>query len=138
MNRLRARSRFTLIEVVVAMAILSLPLGIFYRMIAESRARIAKDAEEWSAMHKLAQAAEYVLLHESTVESVPYRFFPYDDCFVVITYDDADGLPDDLNNIDGQLPLEACTIEIISRKDNSILTDVVVDRIIYDSGLEEE
>ena len=138
MKRLRARCRFTLIEVVVAMAILSLSLGVLYRMIADSRARIAKNAEEWSSMHKLAQAAEYVLLHESTVESVPHRFFPYDDCFVSIVYDEAQGLPDDLNNIDGQLPLEACAIEIISRKDGSVLAEVVVDRIIYETGLEEE
>lgn len=129
---------FTLIEMVVSIAILSLSIGVLYRMIAESRARIAKNAEKWAAMHRLTQAAEYVLLHESTVESVPYRFFPYDDCDASISYDEAQGLPDDLNNIDGQLPLEACTIEIISREDGTTLESVVVDRIIYETGLEEE
>ena len=134
---------FTLIEVIIAIGILAISLASLVQIIASSRARIAKADEGWHHMHMLTQAAEYVLLHDSTVDDVEEDFFPYRDYEVRITYDpvDDDQIADEFMSIDGQLPLELCTIELRSLKSSGKDTVGIleIERIIYDDeGFEPE
>lgn len=134
---------FTLIEVVIAIGILTISLASLFQLIASSRARIAKADESWHNMHMLTQAAEYVLLHDSTVNSIDKRFFPYDDYDVRINYTDVtdEQIDDDFKSISGQLPLMLCTIELVSLKASGKETvdKLEIERIIYeDEGLEPE
>ena len=94
-------------------------------------------------MHMLTQAAEYVLLHDSTVDDIDEDFFPYRDYEVRISYDDVvdDQIDEDFMSIEGQLPLELCTIELRSLKSTGKDTVGIleIERIIYDDeGFEPE
>ena len=135
---------FTLIEVIIAIGILAISLASLFQIIASSRARIAKAEESWHNMHMLTQAAEYVLLHRAeAVDSVDRDFFPYRDYRIDISYDEVDDMQidDDFDSISGQLPLDLCTIELISLKSSGKETvgTLEIERIIYDDeGLEPE
>ena len=134
---------FTLIEVIIAIGILAISLASLFQIIASSRARIAKADEGWHHMHMLTQAAEYVLLHDSTVDDIDEDFFPYRDYEVRISYDDVvdDQIDEDFMSIEGQLPLELCTIELRSLKSTGKDTVGIleIERIIYDDeGFEPE
>ena len=61
---------FTLIEVVVAMAVLGLALVGFFAMSNSAVQRIDKAYSHWERMHLLSQAAEYYLLFAD--EEPPY------------------------------------------------------------------
>ena len=135
---------FTLIEVIIAIGILAISLASLFQIIASSRARIAKADEAWHNMHMLTQAAEYVLLHRAdVVDSVDRDFFPYRDYRVDITYDEVtdEQIDDEFKSINGQLPLDLCTIELISLKSSGKETvgTLEIERIVYDDeGLEAE
>jgi len=135
---------FTLIEVIIAIGILAISLASLFQLIASSRARIAKADEEWHNKHMLTQAAEYVLLHRAdVVDSVDRDFFPYRDYRVDISYDEVidEQIDDDFKSISDQLPLDLCTIELISLKSSGKETvgRLEIERIIYDDeGFEPE
>ena len=136
--------QFTLIEVIIAIGILAISLASLFQIIATSRARIAKADEEWHHMHMLTQAAEYVLLHKAdVVDSVDRDFFPYTDYQVRIDYEEVldPQIDDDFKSINGQLPLELCTIELLNLKSTGkeSVGMLEIERIIYeDNGLEPE
>ena len=136
--------QFTLIEVIIAIGILAISLASLFQIIASSRARIAKADEAWHNMHMLTQAAEYVLLHRAdVVDSVDRDFFPYRDYRVDISYDEVtdEQIDDDFKSITDQLPLDLCTIELISLKSSGKETvgRLEIERIIYDDeGFEPE
>ena len=136
--------RFTLIEVIIAIGILAISLASLFQIIATSRARIAKAEEEWRTMHMLTQAAEYVLLHKAdAVDSVDRDFFPWRDYQVNISYDEVvdEQIDEDFMSINGQLPLEVCTIELFNMKSTGKESAGIleIERIIYeDNGLEPE
>ena len=136
--------QFTLIEVIIAIGILAISLASLFQIIATSRARIAKADEEWHNMHMLTQAAEYVLLHKAdAVDSVDRDFFPYRDYQVRIDYEEVldPQIDDDFKSINGQLPLELCTIELLNLKSTGkeSVGILEIERIIYeDNGLEPE
>ena len=142
-GRMRSGNGFTLIEVIVAIGILALSLASLFQIIAVSRARIVKAEEAWHNMHMLTQAAEYVLLHNATVDDVEDDFFPYKDYQVRITYEDVtdEQIYDDFKSIEGQLPLELCVIELFNMKSTGkeSVGTLEIERIIYeDEGLEPE
>ena len=139
----RSVKAFTLIEVIIAIGILAISLASLFQIIASSRARLAKADEGWHHMHMLTQAAEYVLLHNATVDDVEEDFFPYKDYEVRITYEEVldEQIHDDFKSIEGQLPLELCVIELRSLKSTGKDTvgTLEIERIIYeDEGLEPE
>ena len=84
----------------------------------------------------LTQAAEYVLLHNATVDDVEDDFFPYKDYQVRITYEDVtdEQIDDDFKSIEGQLPLELCVIELFNMKatGKESVGTLEIERIIYE------
>ena len=144
-NSFRSVKGFTLIEVIIAIGILAISLASLFQIIASSRARIAKAEESWHTMHMLTQAAEYVLLHRADViDSIDRDFFPYRDYRVDISYEGEvtdEQIDDDFKSITDQLPLDLCTIELISLKSSGKETvgRLEIERIIYDDeGFEPE
>lgn len=76
---------FTLIEVVIAIAILALGLVAALSLSSSSSRRIEKSFNAWKSQHMLAQAAEYFLLAGDD-KHIPSEIFPYNgvsaSCFV--------------------------------------------------------
>ena len=71
-------SHFTLLEVVIAVAILAMGLVAAMEIAVTASRRTVKAVKRWETQHMLNQAAEYVLLagHEAPI---PREFFPYDE-----------------------------------------------------------
>ena len=131
-RRGRRSGYFTLIEVVVALAILSLSLAGLLQLSLGSSRQMAEAVEKWESEHMLAQAAEYLMLQNEDGATVPEEFFPYPDYAVEIVCDDAEDLPEDYTDLDGQLPLKRWNIAIVRNSDGKRMAEVNIDRIGYD------
>ena len=131
-SRTTAIRRFSLIEVVVALAILSLSLAGLIQMSISSSRQLGNAMEKWNSEHRLAQAVEYLMLTDEEHASVPDEFFPYPGYWVEVTIDDAEDLPEDYNELVGQLPLKCWDISIVRQSDAKSVASVKIDRINYD------
>ena len=133
MNTARRFKRFTLIEVVAALAILSISLAGLLQLSISSSRKIADSLEKWNSEHMLAQAAEYVMLQNEEGSSVPDEFFPYPGYSAEVVCDDAEGLPEDYSDLDNQLPLKRWNIAVVRNSDGKRMAEVNIDRIDYDA-----
>ena len=124
--------RFTLIEVVVALALLSVSLAGLLQLSINSQQKLIAADDKWRHEHMLAQAAEYLMLVDEEHSSVPDEFFPYPGYSVEVTIDEAQELPEDYNNLVGQLPLKCWNIAIVRQADAETVASVNIDRISYD------
>lgn len=123
---------FTLVEVVVSLAILGLSLVALLSLANHSQQRLMKARDRWTHMHMLAQGAEYYLLQPT--EDPPYistDFFDYPGYVVNFSYQDAQGLPDQLNQLENQEPLRCLVLELFRSGDNQVLERLTIDRINY-------
>jgi len=134
------RKHFSLFETVIAIAILSMSLGILFQLAASARKRIAKSVDSWNTTHRLMEGVEYVLLHNDKLESIPERFFPYKDCRIQIEWETLEDIHKEytMGSVAGQKELKTCRISLIRTKDGQTLDSVDVDRILYDNGLAED
>ena len=129
---MRGRGSFTLIEVVVALGILTLSLAGLLQILTASQSRLARVYEKWRETHILMQAAEYYLLQPGEDPGgVPYTYFPYSDYEALCYYRDAENLPEDYINIPDQLPLRTCVVELIRLRDRKTVRTILLDKIRY-------
>ena len=136
---MRGRGSFTLIEVVVALGILTLSLAGLLQILTASQSRLARVYEKWRETHILMQAAEYYLLQPGEDPGgVPYTYFPYSDYEALCYYRDAENLPEDYINIPDQLPLRTCVVELIRLCDRKTVGTILVDKISYETTLAGE
>ena len=124
--------RFTLIEVVVALAILSISLAGLLQLSITANSKNADSVEKWESEHMLAQAAEYLMLQNEDGAEVPEEFFPYPGYSVEVVCGDPEGLPEDYCDLEGQLPLKRWNIAIVRNSDGEKTAEVNIDRIDYD------
>ena len=124
---------FTLVEVVVALAILGLSLSGLLSLAMNAQVKVARAVEKWENTHKLIQAVEYVMLFDDENLSVPNDFFPYDGYMVQCSVDDAEGLPEDFTEIDDAAPLKCITVELVRTRDNKVVDRTRIDRINFES-----
>ena len=124
--------KFTLIEVVISMIILSLSLAGMLRLLTHSQSRISVAEERWREMHMLTQGAEYILLTGTESDlSVPDDIFPYNDYLIDCSVDEAEEVPEDFSGQENQLPLKKWTVSLWRTTDNSERLKVVIDRLDY-------
>ena len=136
---MRGRGSFTLIEVVVALGILTMSLAGLLQILTASQSRLARVYEKWRETHILMQAAEYYLLQPGEDPGgVPYTYFPYSDYEALCYYRDAENLPEDYINIPDQLPLRTCVVELIRLRDRKTVGTILVDKISYETTLAGE
>ncbi len=127
------KKAFTLVEVVVALAILGLSLSGLLTLAMNAQLKVARSVEKWDNTHKLIQAAEYLMLMDDESLSVPEEFFPYEGYSVQASVDDAEDLPEDFTGIEEAAPLKCITIEIVRTTDNKVVDRIKMDRINFDS-----
>ena len=127
------KKAFTLVEVVVALAILGLSLSGLLTLAMNAQLKVARSVEKWDNTHKLIQAAEYLMLMDDERLSVPEEFFPYENYMVQASVDDAEDLPEEFTGIEDAAPLKCITIEIVRTTDNKVVDRIKMDRINFDS-----
>ena len=124
---------FTLVEVVVALAILGLSLSGLLSLAMNAQVKVARAVEKWENTHKLIQAVEYVMLFDDENLNVPAEFFPYEGYSVQCSVDDAEGLPEEFTEIDEAAPLKCITVELVRGRDNKVVDRARIDRINFES-----
>ena len=124
---------FTLVEVVVALAILGLSLSGLLSLAMNAQVKVARAVEKWENTHKMIQAVEYVMLFDDENLNVPAEFFPYEGYSVQCSVDDAEGLPEEFTEINDAAPLKCITVELVRSRDNKVVDRVKIDRINFES-----
>lgn len=132
-------SIFTLIEVIISLAILGLSLVALLTLANSSQQRLFKARELWHTAHMLSQAAEYYLLQPSKEpEAISPVFFDYPEFAINCRFDDAQDVPKDFIGIIGQPTLSCCIIDLVRSSDRQVIETLKIDRIIYDvTNIEE-
>lgn len=121
-------SLFTLIEVIVALAILTMGLLAGLSLSASSQQRLTKSNKRWHEQHMQTQAMEYYLLTNGT-GTPPADVFPYPDYSVRCEWDEPRELPEGVNPILGDWKLRTMTV-ILTDKDGKTVRKTAVDRIM--------
>lgn len=124
--------KFTLLEVIIALAVLTLSLTGLLQLLTASQLRIAQTQEKWQYMHMLSQAAEYLMMQNEQNSDIPEDFFNYPGYHINCFFEDAEGLPDEFKDQEDQIPLKKCTIELIRDIDNKVIDRLIIDRFSYD------
>ena len=125
------KRNFTLVEVIVAMAVMALALTAFFALSQSAVNRVDKAYSSWERMHLLSQAAEYCLLFAS--EEVPdiFESTVYD---IEIRYEEAENLPEELNGLENQAPLRTLVLDLVDSRTREIKDTLRIDRIDFDQA----
>ena len=133
----RRLRRFTLVEVVVALAILGMSLSVFFAISRNALLRVEKSGDSWRRAHLLSLAAEYYLLFPSEDPPEPPDGLLDDPEYrVEMRYDDAEGLPDDLADLEDLAPLRTLVLELVRIGDNQVVEQLKIDRIDLNTDFE--
>ncbi len=106
------RKNFTLIEVIVALAVLVLGLTGLMGMFAASSQRASKAMLKWETSHALTQGCEYFML-EPDVDSLPEDFKPDDRSWRVTCSTVDPELPEGVETTIGNYSFAARLVKVI-------------------------
>ena len=135
---MRTRS-FTLIEVVVALAILSISIAGLLQLLTAAQNRIIKVNDHWMRTHMLIQAAEYyMLMKQEDPPAITDTFFPYDDYRVDVTWEEIEGLPEEYTGLTNQKQLRAMVLSLVRQQDGHEVDKIIIDRLDYENASSAE
>ena len=109
---------FTLLEVVLAVAILSMGFVAAMGIAVTAAKRMIKSVSRWEEQHMLNQAAEYYLL-AGPKETIPQEFFPFEGYRSECTIEEAD-LPEEVEPEVGTWRFVKLKISIYDEDDNEV------------------
>ncbi len=116
---------FTLIEVIVAIAILSLGLVGAMAMSGTSKRRVDKAYNRWRSQHLLTQAGEYYLLCGPNTE-IPNDIFPYSDVRASCNAVESVNLPNNLPTQIKDWSLFSYNIKLTGAYNINVMVDKIV------------
>lgn len=126
---------FTLLEVVIAIAILALGLVGTMALIGNSKKRVDRSFDRWETQHFLSQAAEYYLLTGSTSD-IPDNIFYSSDYSADMEICSCEKLPADALGRIGSWRLSQYKVSL-KDKTGKTLSELKIDKIIQESDLPE-
>lgn len=130
---------FTLIEVVVALAILSISIAGLLQLLTAAQNRIIKVDDHWMRTHMLIQAAEYyMLMKQEDPPAITDTFFPYDDYRVDVTWEEIEGLPEEYTGLTNQKQLRAMVLSLVRQQDGHEVDRIIIDRLDYENASSAE
>ena len=130
---------FTLIEVVVALAILSISVAGLLQLLTAAQNRIIKVNDHWIRTHMLIQAAEYyMLMKQEDPPAITDTFFPYDDYRVDVTWEEIEGLPEEYTGLTNQKQLRAMVLSLVRQQDGHEVDRIIIDRLDYENASSTE
>lgn len=121
--------KFTLLEVVVAVAVFSLALISVLSMAASATKRVDRAFKRWEHQHVLAQAAEYFII-AGFEESIPDEFIPGNQYRINVELAEPEGLPEDVEAEMDNWKLATVKISLLD-KGGELLDTLEFDRLIY-------
>ena len=124
---------FTLLEVVLAVAILALGFISAMGLAMNAASRMMKSISRWEEQHMLNQAAEYYLL-AGPKEQIPREFFPYEGYRAECIIQKAE-LPEDVDAEVGAWRFVKLVITIYN-KENQPVNSLEMDKIFQAEDVE--
>lgn len=122
------KRNFTLIEVLIALAVLTMGILAAAGLIWGAQSRNITAAQQWEEQHIMSQAAEYLLLAGND-DPIPERFFPYADYRINSRYGSPMNLPVGVD--DRQPGWRLATLHIqLSDKSGNPIKELALDRIL--------
>ena len=129
------KKHFTLVEVIVAMAVMALALTAFFTLSQSAVNRIDKAYGNWERTHLLSQAAEYYLLFaDEEPPDMPPEIFESNTYDVEMRYEDAENLPEELNELSNQAPLRTLIIDLVDPRSREVLDTLKIDSIDWEKA----
>ncbi|MBQ6596325.1 MAG: type II secretion system protein [Lentisphaeria bacterium] len=133
------KNPFTLVEVVVALAILSISIAGLLQLLTAAQNRIIKVDDHWMRTHMLIQAAEYyMLMKQEDPPAITDTFFPYDDYRVDVTWEEIEGLPEEYTGLTNQKQLRAMVLSLVRQQDGHEVDRIIIDRLDYENASSAE
>jgi hypothetical protein len=126
-NKLNKKT-FTLMEVVVSIAILAMGVVTALQITASGTNRMTKAVTRWKVQHMLSQAAEYYLISGPN-EQIPDQFFPYEGYYPSCEV----GMPDLAEGIDNTLGENWTLVKLtimISDDAGTVVGKIEMDKIL--------
>ena len=125
-------SAFTLMEAVIAIAILGMAMVAMMGITMNAARRMGKAVTNWEKQHMLEQAAEYYLL-AGPRENIPYEFFPFEGHYARCEIEET-SLPEEVKKEIGAWRL--VTLRISIHDNNGEIDDIFIDQILRDQDVE--
>jgi prepilin-type N-terminal cleavage/methylation domain-containing protein len=122
--------RFTLIEVVVSIAILGIGLVGFLGITASTSRRMNRAYNRWEEQHALGQAIEMFML-TNVAQRPSDEFFPYRDYDVQFEIGVPENLPEGVEETLDKWKLVKVTANLINSAGDVVL-GVSLDRLVYE------
>ena len=133
------RNGFTLVEVVVALAILSISVAGLLQLLTAAQNRIIKVNDHWMRTRMLIQAADYyMLMKQEDPPAITDTFFPYDDYRVDVTWEEIEGLPEEYTGLTNQKQLRAMVLSLVRQQDGHEVDKIIIDRLDYENASSAE
>lgn len=102
---------FTLLEVVIALAVLTMGLVSILALTSAASNRVGKAASKWNDAHRLAQASEFFLL-AGPRGRLDSEIFPYDDSRAECLVETPENLPAEVPELLGKWKLVKLKISL--------------------------
>lgn len=119
---------FTLLEVVISIAVLGLSLGAVLTLTVSAQNRMIRAETDWRETHLFMQAAEYYLLCGEDAGAPPAEIFPAGTGYTPkADHGDAEDLPGAFDSAN-LYALRRCTIELERDSDRKSVYKITVDR----------
>lgn len=128
-----ARSPLTLIEVVVALAVLAMGFASLLSLMAISSNRSSKAEMRWDSAHRLSQAAEFFLLCGPKAK-IDERFLPYQGAHAECRVEKPEALPDGVEETRGQWRLARLHLELF--QDGALASSLDIEKILKSQDCE--
>ena len=117
------------------MAVMALALTAFFTLSQSAVNRIDKAYGNWERTHLLSQAAEYYLLFaDEEPPDMPPEVFESNIYDVEMRYEDAENLPEELNELSNQAPLRTLIIDLVDPRSREVLDTLKIDRIDWEKA----
>ena len=135
MHMNRNNSTFTLLEVIIALAILTMGIAAAMTMSSSSTRRAEKAGRIWQNQHMAAQATEFFLLAGPRAQ-IPSNVFDYEGYSATCRVDDSEFISqnDNFREIPGW-KLVTLTIEVSDVVNGNVVETIVVDKILKEEDL---
>lgn len=123
------KSKFTLVEVAIAIGILALGIAAAMGIIGAAKQRMNKAESQWRRQHALTQAAEFLLLAPPDT-MLPRTIFDYPDFTAAINYSPPENLPENVPSNTVGWQLSALHINLIDKNGKQV-DSIVIDRLLH-------
>ena len=124
----KGKNYFTSVEVLIALAVLSLGILAGTSLLSSARDRCRIAEATWMEQHAITQAAEYFLL-AGTEQDIPVRFFPFSEYRISVFLANPVNLPPDVPDRKSGWRLATMHLKLFDAN-NILVREMSIDRIV--------